>query len=309
MATNIEKHIWLVDILRRHDGLTFKELNALWMENTELNPFGKPMTKRTLHRHQNEIMEIYGFAIKCNLSNYKYYVDHTYKEKEDDVSSWLLQTLSIDNMIRENRSLNQRILLESHPTGENCLPIILLSMKESTQLEITYCRFEGDQAYTATISPYFVKVFGQRWYVIGLTSRHPGELRTYALDRISQAKRTGIKFSYPSNFSPADYFCNSFGIYHSDKPAERIEIKVYGNQRKYLRSLPLHISQIEKETNDNFSIFSMELCIDEDFVREIMKNGSAFEILEPASLREEIAKRMKETLRLYENSWFIRKRH
>lgn len=304
MATNIEKHIWLVDILRRYDGLTFKEINAFWMENTELNPYGKSITKRTMHRHQNEILDIYGISIKCNLSNYKYYVDYTYRTKEDDVSSWLLQTLSIDNMVRENKSLHRRILLEKHPTGENCLPIVLDSMKESTNLEITYCRFDEDEPYSTILSPYFVKVFNQRWYVIGMTTKHPGELRTYALDRIQNVKKTDIKFAYPDSFDPADYFCDSFGIYHSAGPVENIEIKVFGNQRKYIRSLPLHISQVEKETCEQYSIFSLELCIDEDFIREIMRNGSSFQVLKPESLRNEIIKRAKTTIELYENHRF-----
>lgn len=301
MATNIEKHIWLVDILRRYDGLTFEEINNFWKDNDELNPYRKALTKRTLHRYQNEIHDIYGIAIKCNLSGYKYYVDHTYRAKDDDVASWLLQTLSIDNMVRENKSMHKRILLEKHPTGENCLPAVLLAMKESTEMEISYCRFDGEEPYSTSLAPYFVKVFGQRWYVIGMTPRHPGELRTYALDRIQKVSRTSRKFNYPSDFSPADYFFDNFGIYHSNKPAEHIEIKVFGNQRKYLRSLPLHISQIEKETEDDYSVFSMDLCIDEDFIREILRNGPAFEILEPESLRKEITARIKKTLNLYEN--------
>lgn len=302
MATKIEKHIWLVDTLRRSNGLTFKEINSIWMDNCELNPFGKELTKKSLHRYQNEILEIYGISIKCNLSNYRYYVDYSYKGKDNNVSSWLLQTMSIDNMIRENKSLHDRILLENHPSGENCLPAILLSMKESTEIEITYCRFDGDEPYSTNLSPYFVKVFRQRWYVIGMTSRHPGEIRTYALDRILKFVRTDRKFTYPADFAPADYFSNSFGIYHSDRPTENIKIKVTGNQRNYIRSLPLHVSQAEIETSETYSVFSLELCIDEDFIREIMRNIPSFEVLEPKSLKEEIYNRMKKAMSSYENS-------
>ena len=56
-------------------------------------------------------------------------------------------------------------------------------------------------------------------------------------------------------------------------------------QVKYYRSLPLHHSQQESETNDDFSIFEYYLVPSFDFYQEVMSKGSQVEVLEPQGLR------------------------
>lgn len=69
---------------------------------------------------------------------------------------------------------------------------------------------------------------------------------------------------------------------------EIVKLKVYGKQVQYFRSLPLHISQKEEETHDDYSIFSYLLTADYDFRQDVLSFGDSVEVLEPKELRKSI---------------------
>jgi predicted DNA-binding transcriptional regulator YafY len=77
-------------------------------------------------------------------------------------------------------------------------------------------------------------------------------------------------------------------------------LKVKGNQVKYFRELPLHISQKEITRGINYSIFQYNLKVTFDLVQEILSYAPAVEVLAPKSLREEILKILLETCKLYD---------
>jgi predicted DNA-binding transcriptional regulator YafY len=54
------------------------------------------------------------------------------------------------------------------------------------------------------------------------------------------------------------------------------------------------------ETNEDFSIFTYQLCIERDFISEILSNGTDIEVLEPQSLREEVSATIRKMLGKYE---------
>ena len=65
-------------------------------------------------------------------------------------------------------------------------------------------------------------------------------------------------------------------------------LKVDSWQSKYLRTLPLHHTQVEVECNEEYSIFEYRLCPTFDFRQKILSMGAAVEVLYPKALREEI---------------------
>lgn len=103
------------------------------------------------------------------------------------------------------------------------------------------------------MAPYCVKVFRQRWYVVA-RSLSDEQLRAYALDRIQELRTTENAFALPEDFDPQAYFADSVGVVVDEKCAvERVKIRVQGIQRQYIRTLPLHASQQEVETNEDSS--------------------------------------------------------
>lgn len=69
---------------------------------------------------------------------------------------------------------------------------------------------------------------------------------------------------------------------------EFVKLKVYGYQVQYFRSLPLHASQQEVETHDDYSVFSYFLTPDYDFKQDVLSFGDTVEVLEPKDLRKDM---------------------
>ena len=109
------------------------------------------------------------------------------------------------------------------------------------------------------------------------------------MDRFIGLEQTGKTFAYPNDFDPEVYFRNSFGIIKEDGcPPETVTLKVFGTQREYFRTLPLHHSQEESETEEEYSVFRYRISPTYDFIQEILSHGCEVEVLSPAHLRDRI---------------------
>ncbi len=297
MAKNqINKYVWLVETLYKAKKITLKEINRRWLE-TDLSE-GLEIPRRTFHSWKNEVEEMFGLVIICDKHDGdRYYIENREALEDDGLQRWLLNTMSVSNTLLENKSLNDRILLESIPSGQDFLATVMEAMKKNRLLEITYKGFGSKSEHTFPVAPYCVKLFRQRWYLVGNSVRE-GTIRIYSLDRVLEAKQTDAPFSYPKDFSPEVYFEGCFGIIRGDGSGiETVKIKVSAKQANYLRSLPLHPSQEETERHADHSIFTLQVRPTFDFQQELLWNGDTLEVLEPLWLREKIAgvvKRMGE---------------
>lgn len=101
----------------------------------------------------------------------------------------------------------------------------------------------------------------------------------------------GTRFDYPSSFSPEAYYKDSIGIWVNEeiKP-EKVIIRAYGTQSKYLRTLPLHHSQKETYTSDEYCDFEYQLCVTQNLISELLAKGKTIQVMEPESLRLEMKK-------------------
>ena len=283
----INKYVWLVETLYRAKKITLKEINRKWTE-TELSE-GEEIPRRTFHTWKNAVEEMFGLVIMCDKSDDRYYIENRDDLEENGFQRWLLNTISVNNTLLENKALSGRILLENIPSGQDFLATVLEAMKKSKLLEITYKGFWSDSEHTFPVAPYCVKLFRQRWYMVG-NSVYEDKIRIYSLDRVLEAQLSEETFKYPKKFSPENYFKSCFGIIHDeDCPIETVKLKVDANQANYLRSLPLHLSQKELVHTGEYSIFSVEVRPTFDFQQELLWNGDALEVLEPLWLRKEMA--------------------
>lgn len=289
----INKYVWLVETLYRAKKITLKEINRRWLE-TDLSE-GLEIPRRTFHTWKNAVEEMFGLVIMCDKSDGdRYYIENREVLENDGLQRWLLNTMSVNNTLLENKSLSDRILLESIPSGQDFLATVMEAMKKNRLLEITYKGFWSENEHTFPVAPYCVKLFRQRWYMVG-NSIYEDKIRIYSLDRFLEAKLTEEPFEYPKDFSPEVYFEGCFGIIREEScPLETVKLKVSPNQANYLRSLPLHHTQKELVQTADYSIFSVEVRPTFDFQQELLWNGDALEVLEPLWLRKEMAAKIKQ---------------
>ena len=177
-------------------------------------------------------------------------------------------------------------------------------------LGITYQGFGKPEPNTFEIEPYLLKVVKRRWYVVARSPYYsdrnrdrgiePGDVyRVYALDRISDIRDTDKVFKMKKDFDAGRYFEGCCGVITSDEPVRRIVLLAYGGFADYLRTLPLHESQREIESDDESTLFEYHLKPTFDFYQLILAQGDQVEVLEPESVRGEMRNFARNMLSYY----------
>ena len=290
MAKNLlNKYVWLVETIYKAGRITFEEINEKWLKNDMSE--GMDLALRTFHKWRIAAEEMFGLIIECERKGgYHYFIANSDEIKSGSLRSWLLNTLSVSNLLMDNQNLKDRIILEDIPSGQEYLEIILGAMKTNNQLRITYQSYWRDKSSTFNVHPYCVKLFKQRWYLVAL-SPYYNKVMIYSIDRIFDIlKLDDETFKLPEEFEPEEFFSDYFGIIAgTDTEIETVKLKLSVGQANYLRSLPLHDTQEEIDKTDEYSIFTVRLRPEFDFKQEILWNGEDIEVLEPLWLRKEIA--------------------
>ena len=304
--TKFKEYIWLVNTIRKARKITFAEINERWLE-TEMSE-GIPMARSTFNRHKDAIEDIFGIYIDCDRQNgYKYYIGNSHVLREDSVQNWMLSTLSVSNVISEGLSLQDRILLETASSGGEYLPLVIEAMKKNVRVKISYQRYGADEPKQLDFEPYCIKLFNKRWYILAHFHREATTEREaddyfgmFSFDRIRSLELTNVKFRIDPDFDAAEYFSENFGVLvHDGTPRERIVIRAYGQERYYLRDLPIHHSQRIIKEGEDYTDFELTLRPTSDFKSYLMSRGEYIKVLEPQSLAEEIVEWHQCAINLY----------
>ena len=135
-----KQYIWLINTIHRAGKITLQELNNRWIR-TDMSG-GMPMNRITFNRHRIAIEEMFDISIECKRKGgYLYYIENEEVFTDSNLQHWLLDSLSISNMLMESSSLKSRIMLENIPAGKEYLPPIINAMKQNHKLKMTYHKF------------------------------------------------------------------------------------------------------------------------------------------------------------------------
>lgn len=284
--TFFNRYIWLVDTIRRAKYITLKELSDKW-QRSSLNENGAPLPERTFFNHCKEISEQFGIEIKY-VKPKGYCIANEDELGGDGLRSWMLNSISVNNTVRESADMRSRIIFEDIPSGYRFLNDIIEAMKEGKKLRIEYTDYEKDSSSSLIIAPYCVKLFHQRWYVLGKLDAYR-QPRLFCLDRIDELEILDSSFRLPRSFDAMQFFDEHYGVVIDDEiPPQRIQLKVTLQQLRYFQSLPLHQSQRLMEENDRWAILEYHMAPTWDLAMELMKYYDKVEVLEPESLRNEV---------------------
>ena len=294
------QYIWLVKTIQRRGSISYKEINRLWIEN-DLNE-GRPLSRTTFYRLRMAIDDMFGNRIECD-NQHLYYISNPEILRDNSTQNWMLQTLTVNNILFDCLSIKDRLVLEEIPAGIEYLKTIINAIKNNHTLNMTHQSFDAPEPNTELIEPYCLKVFRQRWYILGKGRLKHNDLRIYALDRIIELKETTQSFYLDSDFQPDAFFRHYFGVFigKEEKPT-RIVLRAFGKMIPLIRTLPKHHSQIEIATTDSYSDFEYYLAPTFDFRQEILKEGHELVVIEPLSLKKRIHDELIDTLKTYEQT-------
>lgn len=297
----LQKYTWLIDTIRQAGKISLEEISERWERNKDLSDY-KPLSRATFNRWKDAIFSQFGIIISCQRAGgYLYYIENPENIDEDNLKKWMLDSFAVGNLIGENLSLKDRILVNQVPSARDYLAVLLEAMKENHTVSITYCAFGKMKSYTFPIEPYCVKLFEDRWYVLAHNVQYD-DIRIYGLDRIEDLKVEDRTFKLPKDFSASDFFSSYYGIVtNMNIKPERIVIRVYRDHIPYINSLPLHHSQKLLEDNSEYADFELYLAPTYDFVMRLLHVGAMIEVVSPASLRKTMKGWISDMYNLYKN--------
>ena len=213
----------------------------------------------------------------------------------------MLDSFAVGNLIGENLSLKDRIVVDQIPSGRDHLTTILEAMKQNCVVNIEYKAFVYSRSFKIPVEPYCVKLHENRWYMLG-HNLSKDTIRLYGLDRIESVEITDKEYRLPKGFSASEFFYNYFGIVADARiKPERIVLRADKNHTPYLKSLPLHHSQRLIEDNGEYADFELYLAPTYDFVMKLLQVGAMIEVISPLSLRKTMKGWISDMNELYKN--------
>lgn len=295
----IQKYIWVVKTIHRTGRITLKELNEKWRDNVDLSR-GEDLPRQTFDRWKGGILDMFGIVIECEAKGgYHYYIANPSVMDRGELRTWLLDTYGTAEALSSNLAVHDRILTEDIPSSHDFLTMVLEAMKDNRVLEITHHAFTVNEAKTYMVEPFCVKLSGGRWYMLA-RSVEKGRLLLYSLDRLEHVRTTEQKFELPRDFVARDYFADFFGIVIDENvPLQRIVLRADKYHQYYMRTLPMHHSQRELFSCDDYADFELTLRPTYDFYMRLMSWGNMIKVLEPQSLQDEQRKWLRKTMEVY----------
>lgn len=299
MITQYQHCLWLANTILSAGRITRSDIDRRWAYSSLNDNHESFINERTFHRWRQGAESLLGILIECDRhAGYVYYIPNAEDIRKDQSKRWLLDSFAMAGLVKDI-DLQPYVLLEEMPSDAQYLTPIVEAIRNRKVLSVHYQRFDAPQGHTFTMQPYCIKSFKRRWYMIGLSSDHPNEIRVYALDRILSLQILDVSYTIPKEFDGRTYFKNYYGIFRGNVQPTRIVIEVNEQEAKYLRSLPLHHSQKELPTTGQTCKFEYFLAPTLDFIQELRTFGADLKVIEPLSLVNKFKKLAEDYQTIY----------
>lgn len=289
--------LWIINILQRYGKMTLSEIRSCWQDDEAISQ-GNDLPRRTFFNYRATIQDVFGILIDCDKSTNTYYINVS---ADQTLGNWLISSFNIGQLVMDSEAVRERILLDPPPSGMPHFNTIVESFRRNCCLMIMYQKFSGEEPYECHLQPYCLKIHQQRWYLLAVKN-HGTRPATFALDRIQSVKLLPDDHFLPEEgFSPHSYYEQSFGVWAMEGEAPVIRLRAYGNERNYLRTLPLHASQREETVTEFYSDFRIQCFPTRDLLLHLLSHGQGIEVLGPAEFREQVADELSKMMMRYHN--------
>jgi len=288
----ISRYLLIVKKLKSKPYSSYEELKTyienqidyLQMQDDTLN-IG--FSQRTLQRDIREIKNLFGLDIEYSRYSKGYCLLHD--DAENMNFQKMIEAFDTFNSLNIAQDMKPFIQLEKQrPQATEFLYGLLHSIRNRLQIRFTYHKFWEDEQTLRSVEPLIMKEFKNRWYVLA-KDKKDNQIKTFALDRLSNLEIVNIKFNYPKDFDAENSFKFCYGIIspNDDEPKD-IVLSFEPLQGKYIKTLPLHETQKILVDDAKELRIGLRLFITFDLVMELLSYGDGLKVLQPQSLIEEI---------------------
>ncbi len=293
---SIARYNLIIKKLRKQPS-SFSEISDYLAFESDLQEYNFNVSKRTFQRDIEDIRSVYNIDIQYDFSRKVYYIDF---DEQPEVNERILEAFDTFNALNITDRLSNYIHFEKRrPQGTENLYGLLHAIKNKVQISFSYQKFWEDEITHRITEPYALKEFKNRWYVLANDLKDK-KVKSFALDRLFELEITRKKFQLPNDFNVNEHFKYCFGIIspNEHKPQEVI-LSFDPFQGKYIKTLPLHESQVILKDNEDELLIKLTLFVTHDFFMEILSFGDNVKVIQPVCLIAEIKKAYENALKLY----------
>jgi predicted DNA-binding transcriptional regulator YafY len=184
--------------------------------------------------------------------------------------------------------------------GLNHLDGLHKAIQQQALLEISYQSFKARQAQTLVFSPYLLKEYRNRWFLLGTKYNSNGNM-ILALDRISSWKLAEKGKFQKASFEVQTYFDDVIGVSKAfGQRPQSIVMRMPREHFPYVDTKPLHASQKVLKQEEKHVLFSITVIWNLELEREIIGFGEQVQVISPRKLALKIQQRLRETLENYD---------
>lgn len=280
------KCLWIIDTLLQVGELSLRELNDRWERSSLYD--GKSLHERTFARYKEHIAAEYNINIGYSPAINKYFIENREEVKTNTLYRYLLSAYRIAGLNTQVLNHKDKLMLKPVPTGTEHLSTLLQAIDEEHTVKFAYRSYYSDDLQEWELIPCFLRIFEGRWYLVA-EYMDRSKAKTFALERITDLSIGGRQLTPSPKLTPDEYYQGCFGIIHEARKSCLIRLRADKQQRCYLRAQPLHESQEETETADDYSIFSYYLRPSFDFYQKILWMREKVELLGPDEVRQELS--------------------
>lgn len=280
------KCLWIIDTLLQAGELSLRELNDRWERSSLYD--GKSLHERTFARYKEHIAAEYNIDIGYSPAMNKYFIENREEVKTNALYRYLLSAYRIAGLNTQALNHTDKLMLEPVPTGTEHLSTLLQAIDEERTVKFAYQSYYSDDLQKWELIPCFLRIFEGRWYLVA-EYMDRSKAKTFALERIADLSFGDRQVAPSPNLTPDEYYQGCFGIIHEARKPCLIRLRADRQQRCYLRAQPLHESQEETETADDYSIFSYYLRPSFDFYQKVLWMREKVELLGPDEVRQELS--------------------
>ncbi len=172
------------------------------------------------------------------------------------------------------------------PAAEH-VALIERALLERRRLDMRYYSMSRDEENSRQVDPYHLTVFDGGFYLVGYCHWRKAE-RIFAVERIRELRMLALRFTVRPGFNAEEYLKHSWGIIRG----EIVPVKIIFSRSvaRYIRDRFWHPSQKLRELSEGRLEVTLRVADTLELRRWILGYGPEAEVVEPAAIRETLAK-------------------
>lgn len=178
---------------------------------------------------------------------------------------------------------------------------ILRAIRWRQCLRLRYLRSYDGELTRREVEPYGLICRFEKWYLVAFCLQQQ-QRRVFLLDHIQEMQVLEARtFTWPEDFSLQQDYGASWGVWTEEQESEpeTVRLQVVQGLAKRFERVCFHESQCTEALADGGARVTFTVKGAQEMVPWLMSWGDAVKLLEPAWLREELARRLGTALELY----------